>query len=160
MRAYLLTLPPVRRANRPHELPWYLRTRLAAAAWKLVNFRPGRFTADPARDASWNRGAYLVRHLGHCGECHTARNALGAVVAGEELAGNPHGPEDKAVPNITPEDRTGIGMLPDGDFAGAGMGEVIDDNTSQLTGEDRRAIATYLKALPPRPSRASAGRSP
>jgi mono/diheme cytochrome c family protein len=174
IHAYLMTLDPVRRANLPHDLPWYLRTRLAARAWQWLNFTAARFAPDPARDAAWNRGAYLVRHLGHCGECHTARNALGAVVAGEELAGNPHGPEDKAVPNITPEDRTGIGewslsdietfleigMLPDGDFAGAGMGEVIDDNTSQLTGEDRRAIATYLKALPPRPGRASAGRSP
>lgn len=168
IRAYLFSLPPVRQANRAHDLPWYLRTRLAAWAWKWLAFEPGGFVPDPARGADWNRGAYLVRHLGHCGECHTPRNLLGALRAGEELAGNPAGPEGRKVPNITPDETAGIGawslsdletfleigMLPDGDFAGSGMGQVIDENTSQLTAADRRAIATYLKALPPRPAAA------
>lgn len=162
IKAYLFSLPPVSRANRPHELPWYLRSRLAATAWKWLYFRPARFAPDPARDDTWNRGAYLVRHLGHCGECHTPRNRLGAPLAAREMGGNPEGPDDRSVPNITPHDADGIGewsvsdletfleigMLPDGDFAGAGMGQVIDDNTSQLTAEDRHAIAVYLRALP------------
>jgi mono/diheme cytochrome c family protein len=169
IRAYLFSLPPVQRANQPHDLPWYLGSRLAAAIWKLMFFRPGGFAPDARRDGDWNRGAYLVRHLGHCGECHTPRNALGALRPGEELAGNHSGPDGKKVPNITPDPDTGIGawslseietfleigMLPDGDFAGAGMGEVIDDNTSQLTAADRRAISIYLQALPARPSRAA-----
>lgn len=161
--AYLMSLAPVDRPNRPHALPWYLDTRLAARGWQWLFFRPAPFTPDASRDAVWNRGAYLVRHLGHCGECHTPRNALGALRTGQEMAGNPAGPEDRKVPNITPDERDGIGdwslsdigmfleigMLPNGDFAGAGMGQVIDDNTSQLTAEDRHAIAVYLKALPP-----------
>jgi mono/diheme cytochrome c family protein len=172
IRAYIFSLPPARHANRDHDLPWYLRSRLAARAWQWLYFRPARFLPDPQRDAPWNRGAYLVRHLGHCGECHSPRDALGAVLTDGELAGNPQGPDDKAVPNITPDERTGIGawsrseietyleigMLPDGDFAGAGMGEVIDDNTSQLSAADRTAIATYLQALPARTSRSKRAR--
>lgn len=163
IKAYLFSLPPVRQPNRPHELAWYLRSRLAATAWKWLNFEPRRFLPDPARSPEWNRGAYLVRHLGHCGECHTPRGSLGALKPGRELAGNPDGPEDRSAPNLTPDEADGIGdwsasdietfleigMLPDGDFAGAGMGEVIDENTSQLTADDRRAIATYLRSLPP-----------
>lgn len=162
IRAWLFSLPPVRKPSRAHELPWYLDTRLAARAWQWLYFEPAGFSPDPRRDELWNRGAYLVRHLGHCGECHSPRGALGALLPGQELAGNPRGPEGKSVPNITPDERTGvgawsrsdietfleIGMLPDGDFAGAGMGEVIDDNTSQLSPADRLAIATYLQALP------------
>jgi mono/diheme cytochrome c family protein len=164
LKAYLFSLAPVRRENRPHELPWYLG-QFAARAWGWLFFEPVRFVPDEARGAQWNRGAYLVRHLGHCGECHTPRNRLGALRADRELAGNPEGPEDRSVPDITPDEKDGIGawsteeietflelgMFPDGDFAGAGMGAVVDDNTSQLTPEDRHAIAVYLKSLPPLP---------
>jgi mono/diheme cytochrome c family protein len=162
IKAYLFSLEPVRRENRPHELAWYVDTRLAAAAWQLLFFDAGRFRADPGRSADWNRGAYLVRHLGHCGECHTPRNRFGATLAGEDMAGGT-GPGGKKVPNITPEPTDGIGkwsrgdlelflelgMMPDGDFAGGSMTAVIDDNTSQLTPEDRADIAVYLESLPP-----------
>lgn len=162
IKQYLFSLAPVRRANREHELDWYLFSRVAAWAWKLINFSPGRFSPDPARNADWNRGAYLVRHLGHCGECHTPRDALGKLLPARELAGNPDGPNGKKVPDITPSSDTGIGrwsdseieffleigMLPDGDFTGGAMSPVIDDNTSKLTAEDRRAIATYLRTVP------------
>jgi mono/diheme cytochrome c family protein len=163
IKTYLFTLPAVRAPNREHDLPWYLNMRLAARAWKWMFFRPEPFTADPAHDAAWNRGAYLVRHLGHCGECHTPRNRLGALMRDRGLTGNPTAPEDRRAPNITPDEEEGIGdwslsdletfletgMLPDGDFAGSGMGEVIDDNTSRLTPNDRRAVAMYLRSLAP-----------
>ena len=168
LKAWLFSVAPVRQANRPHDLPWYLRWRLAARAWQWLYFAPGRFAPDGGRDEAWNRGAYLVRHLGHCGECHTPRNLLGALLAEREMAGNPQGPEDRSVPNVTPDEADGIGewslsdletfleigMFPDGDFAGSGMGQVIEENTSRLTPEDRRAIATYLRSLPPRPGAA------
>jgi mono/diheme cytochrome c family protein len=128
--------------------------------WNLLNFSPGRFRPEAARPAAWNRGAYLVRHLGHCGECHSPRNLLGAVDDSRALAGNPSGPEGDKVPAITADPGNGIagwsldeivmfleyGVYPDGDFAGASMGSVISDNTSKLTADDRLAIATYLKA--------------
>ena len=80
-----------------------------------------------------------------------------------ELAGTAQGPDGGVVPNITPDKKTGIGkwsradledfldsgMLPDGDFAGSDMGEVIDQSTSRLTRADRRAMGEYLRSIPP-----------
>ena len=99
-----------------------------------------------------------MRHLGHCGECHSPRDFSGAVDRSQALAGNPDGPEGGKVPAITAaalddwsrgdiETYLQMGMTPDGDFVGGAMSEVIDDNTSRLTAEDRTAIATYLKSL-------------
>jgi mono/diheme cytochrome c family protein len=161
MKAYLFSLEPVEKQNREHDLPFPMSSRTAAGAWKARYFDPTRFEADPARSDEWNRGAYLVRHLGHCGECHTPRTRLGALRDTHELHGNPDGPGDEEVPNITADREDGIGswslgdieyfldigMLPDGDFTGGSMAEVIDDNTSHLTREDRLAIASYLKSL-------------
>lgn len=159
--AYLRSLKPVRQATPDHELPRYLSSRLVMFGWNLLNFSAGRFVPDGARGAAWNRGAYLVRHLGHCGECHTPRNSLGGLDGSRELAGNPAGPDGEKIPDITQHRDTGIGrwsadeivmfleygVLPDGDFAGSSMSDVISDNTSRLTPEDRQAIATYLKSL-------------
>lgn len=161
--AYLRSLAPVHSPVPPHELPWYLRWRQVMLGWNLLWFDPQPFQADQERNAEWNRGAYLVRHLGHCGECHTPRNFLGARDDSRELAGNPDGPGDENIPGIRQDREGGIGewtiddillflemgMLPDGDFAGSSMSEVIDDNTSQLTAADRRAIAVYLQSLAP-----------
>lgn len=162
MKAYLFSLEPVKNANREHDLAWYMSTRVAAGAWKKLNFEPARFIADDSKDEQWNRGAYLARHLGHCGECHTPRSDLGALQADQEYAGGQLG--DENIPNITQHRVDGIGrwsvsdieyfldigMLPDGDFAGSSMVDVIEDNTSKLTREDRLAIAAYLKSVPPR----------
>jgi len=162
IKAYLFSLDPVMQQNREHDLPWYLFSRMLAGAWKFVFFTPERFAPDANGSTNWNRGAYLVRHLGHCGECHTPRNILGAPIVDLELSGNPDGPDGKKVPNITPNKETGIGkwsadeiiffleigMLPDGDFVGESMSPVIDDNTGHLTPDDRQAIAEYLQTLP------------
>ncbi len=162
LKAYLFSVEPVRRENQEHDLWAIMSSRFAAGIWKARYFDEGRFEADPDQSDEWNRGAYLVRHLGHCGECHTPRSTLGALEADEELAGNPELTEDESAPNITPHRENGIGrwsvsdidyfleigMLPDGDFTGSSMGPVIEDNTSQLTREDRRAIAVYLKSVP------------
>jgi len=160
MKAYLFSVEPVSSARREHELAWYMSTRLAASAWKLSYFEPQRFVADASRSERWNRGAYLVRHLGHCGECHTPRGSTGASQHARELAGSV-GVDDEKIPNITPHKEHGIGkwstgdieyfldlgMLPDGDFAGSSMSRVIDDNTSKLTRDDRLAIVDYLQSV-------------
>jgi mono/diheme cytochrome c family protein len=163
LKAYLFSLDPVSNENREHDLTWYMSTRLAAGAWKLSYFDAARFEPDNEKSEQWNRGAYLVRHLGHCGECHTPRTGAGAFVADRELAGSPPAIDDgESTPNITPDREYGlgkwaeddieyfldIGMLPDGDFAGGSMGSVIEDNTSHLTREDRLAIVAYLKSVP------------
>ena len=162
LKAYLFSQAPVARPNTPHDLGFPFGFRPLLWPWKLLFFSEGRRVEDPARDAPWNRGAYLVEHLGHCGECHTPRNALGALQHDRAMAGNPSGPEGKKVPNITPQKDGGIGdwsesdltyflkigFLPDGDFAGGAMTEVIENSTSRLSDEDRGAIARYLFSLP------------
>jgi mono/diheme cytochrome c family protein len=162
IKAYLFSLDPVSKASREHDLAWYMSSRIAVGAWKELNFESARFVPDAAQDEQWNRGAYLVRHLGHCGECHTPRSTLGVLQTDLEMAGSRMG--DEKIANITQHRVDGIGrwsvrdieyfldigMLPDGDFAGSSMGAVIEDNTSKLTREDRLAIAAYLKSVPPR----------
>lgn len=166
IKAYLYSLRPVHKVVPDHDLAWYVSTRHAAGIWKFRYFTAGRFQPDPQQSPEWNRGAYLVRHLGHCGQCHTPRNSSGAFLEGRELAGSAEGPDGGSVPNITPHRDDGIGrwrardieyfldvgMLPDGDFTGGSMSDVIDDSTSKLTREDRLAIAAYLMSLPPLPS--------
>lgn len=161
--AYLQSLEPVTHEVGPHELEFPYGIRTAVWPWRWLYFEAAPFRRDPARSASWNRGAYLVRHLGHCGECHTPRNRLGARIESRHLSGNPEGPEGRRVPNITPHPEDGIGdwdrvditffletgFDPGGDVAGGGMGAVISDATSGLTDADRGAIADYLLGLEP-----------
>jgi mono/diheme cytochrome c family protein len=85
--AYLMTRRPVRATAPANTLPFPLNIRLTIAAWKLLYFRPGVYQPDPGHDAVWNRGAYLAESLGHCGACHTPRNALGAERADRHWAG-------------------------------------------------------------------------
>jgi len=165
IKAYLATLAPLTRPNREPEISFPFNFRFLLGAWKALFFEPQPFAAEPARGTDWNRGAYLVRHLGHCGECHTARNLFGARDAARELAGTLNGPDGKKVPNITPHPENGLGawrasdatyyletgFLPDGDFAGGAMVEVIESSTSQLTDADRASIWVYLLSLPPAP---------
>ena len=161
--AYLRRQTPVAQSNRPHAVPWYLRPRSLLSTWKALYFTPGAWQPRPDRDEAWNRGAYLVEAVTHCGECHTPRDALGGPRRALHLAGTREGPDDSVVPNITPDKKTGIGrwrkneiieylasgMTPEGDFAGDVMAEIIDRSTSRLTPTDRAAIATYLQSLPP-----------
>jgi mono/diheme cytochrome c family protein len=78
--AYLMTREPVRAAQPANELTFPFNIRTLLAGWKLLYFTPGAFRADPNLDAELNRGKYLAEGLGHCGACHTPRNALGAEI--------------------------------------------------------------------------------
>lgn len=163
IRTYLFSQKPVRQENKPHELKWYVRYRPAIGVWQMLFFNPGVFQPQPDRSAAWNRGAYLVTAVAHCGECHTPRNFLGGFEESLRYAGNSVGVDGDTVPNITPDKKTGIGkwsqgnlteyldtgMTPDGDYAGGAMAEEIDNSTSHLTPKDRQAIAVYIMSLPP-----------
>ncbi len=85
--AYLMAQPPVRADNRRADLAFPFSWRPLLAAWNALFHRAGPFEADPTKSAAWNRGAYLVEGLGHCGSCHSPRNALGAERGGAYLAG-------------------------------------------------------------------------
>jgi mono/diheme cytochrome c family protein len=157
--AYLRTIPPSDKASRAHELKAPYSWRWLVTPWKWLYFQPGPFKPDPASSAVVNRGAYLVQALGHCGECHTPRNALGGPDRDRRLAGG-KGPDGKGVPNLTPtrlkkwsDDELKYflttGLTPDGDVAAASMGEVVKNTTGQLTPADLAALVAYLRSLPP-----------
>ncbi|WP_316230493.1 cytochrome c [Bradyrhizobium sp. SZCCHNR1051] len=157
--AYMKTLPPVAGASRAHDMPFPFNIRRTVGVWKLLFFGDKPFAANATRPAEWNRGAYLVNTFGHCAECHSPRNALGGIVSAQRLAGGPDPEGQGFVPNITQNGLSDwsesdisyfleTGQLPDGDSAGGSMARVIR-NTSQLTPEDRKAMAVYLKSLPP-----------
>lgn len=163
LRAYLSTVRPAHKENRPHDVWFPIRWRPLLWGWKLLNFTPGEFKEDSSRSAEWNRGAYLAQALGHCEECHTPRNFLGGRQGNMAYAGTENGPEGEAVPNITPDVETGIGtwsvedvvfllktgFKPSGDDAQGLMAEMIDSGFKYLTDDDLRAIAVYLRSLPP-----------
>lgn len=162
--AYLRTLPPVRRANRPRRITVPFFESVFLPAW-LAAFSPRERPPAAAPTGGPDRGEYLVRAVAHCGECHTPRTLTMAPDTARFLAGTPNGPENSSVPNITPDRDTGIGTWseqdiawylrtgnrPDGDVAGGLMGEVIQGTTAgykDLTRDDLAAIARYLKSIP------------
>ena len=162
IKRHIFAMAPDPTPSKPHDLAFPFSQRWLMWGWKLLNFEPGASVADPTRSESWNRGAYLVTAVAHCGECHTPRGMLGELDMSRWLGGNPEGPEGAVVPNITPDRETGIGtwsasdvaflldagMLPDGDVVGGSMYPVIEDGTDSLTAADRDAIAEYLLSLP------------
>jgi mono/diheme cytochrome c family protein len=162
--AYLRSLPPVNRANQPKKIVVPLFESVFLPAW-LAAFAPKETPPPSAPSTGIPRGEYLVRAVGHCGECHTPRTMTMATDNARFLAGNSKGPEDSEVPNITPDKTTGLtwteeqiteylgtGNKPDGDVAAGLMAEMIQGTTAgykDLTRADRLAIARYLKTVPP-----------
>ena len=156
--AYLKTLPPVTGRIRGHDLPFPLNIRRTLGVWKLLFLDRRPFEPDPTQSPQWNRGAYLVNGPGHCAECHSPRNILGAIKRGKRFTGGPSPDGQGGTPNITQQklkdwtvkdiaDTLTTGMTPDADFVGGSMVEVVR-NTSQLSQADREAIASYIKSLP------------
>lgn len=157
--AYLKTLPAVKGKVRDHDVSFPFNIRRLVGGWKLLNMNGKTFEPDPKQSAAWNRGAYLVNGPAHCAECHSPRDMLGGIVKAQRFAGGPNLEGEGWVPNIT---QKGIGSysekdiaellktgdMPGGDSVGGAMRAVVR-TTSQLTDEDRTAMATYLKSLPP-----------
>jgi mono/diheme cytochrome c family protein len=162
--AYLRIVPAILRPNQPKQITLPLFESVFLPAW-LAAFAVKETAPPTAPTSGVARGEYLVRAVGHCGECHTPRGVTLAVDNTRFLAGNPKGPENSVVPNITPDKDTGLswseeqiaeymgtGNTPDGDVAGGLMGEVIQGTSvgyKDLTKADRLAIARYLKTIPP-----------
>ncbi len=165
MFAYIKTLPALDTPSAPHELKFPFSIRRGLGLWKLLFLDGKTFTPDPTKSDEINRGAYLVDGPGHCGECHTPRNAIGGLDQSRRYGGGPD-PEGKGwVPNITPH-ADGLakwsakdiayflesGFNPDYDAAGGSMADVVL-NTGKLTPEDRAAMAAYLRSLPAIPGK-------
>lgn len=149
--AYLQSLEPVSNSVPEPEVPGWL-SRWSVAGWN----RLADFTQPPYEefdDEQIARGAYLARHLGHCGECHTPRNALGIPDLTREFAGATLG--DEVIEPIDAEHLVDwtfanfdlfllLGMTPESEFVGGDMNEVIEYNTSKLTDADRDALAAFF----------------
>ena len=159
IRAYLRTLPPVVRRNRPVEFPFPLNLRVLMRAWDLLFFHPGRFRPDPKLDDVQNRGAYLVQGLAHCGACHTPRNFLGASKQREFLHGARYA--NWYALDLTPDPASGLGRIASQQIVAllhegrtsltsvtGQMPEVVHYSTQHLSGADVAAITAYLKTLP------------
>ncbi|OGA96924.1 MAG: hypothetical protein A3G27_15535 [Betaproteobacteria bacterium RIFCSPLOWO2_12_FULL_66_14] len=162
--AYLRTLPPSSRPNEAHALRFPFQWRVLVAPWKWLFFTPGAYVNDPRLTPVQSRGAYLVQAPGHCSECHTPRNFLGAPAKDRFLAGA----KDLA-PNITPtrlkkwsdselKEFLTTGVTPEFDAAAEAMDEVIRNTTSQLTPGDLDALVAYLRSVPAKPEAKQTGR--
>jgi mono/diheme cytochrome c family protein len=167
--AFLMTREPVRAATPPNRLAFPFNIRSLIGAWKRLYLEPGVFQRDPAQSAQWNRGAYLVQGLGHCGACHTPRNFLGAEKKKEFFAGGEsdgwHAPALNA-DSRAPEPWTGEylyrylrgGLAERHDVPAGPMAPVVH-NLAAVPEEDVRAIAAYVAAQmgPARPERRAGG---
>jgi mono/diheme cytochrome c family protein len=167
--AYLMTREPVHALARDNQLSFPLDQRFVIAGWKLLFLRRGSYQPDAAQSAQWNRGAYLVEGLAHCGACHTPRNALGAERASAQFAGgdveNWHAYAiNTQSPAPVPWDSDALfaylrnGWHPDHGVARGPMAQVVS-NLSEIPDGDVRAIATYMAGVfgPPTPDRKRRG---
>lgn len=146
--AYLMSLPAIRRDVPDHDLPAWQFSGMMAGWNILAGFlegTPPAVTADP----QIQRGAYLARSLGHCGECHTPRNKLGMVKNKQEFKGSEIVKADissEGLKGWTPDDFMGlleIGMTASSDFVGGEMAKVVE-HTSKLSQEDREAYTAFF----------------
>lgn len=159
IKAYLFSLKPVQNTVPDNELHFPFSIRFLVKFWNILYFDEGRFQPQPQQSESWNRGAFLVEALGHCGDCHTSRNLLmgptGDKFAGSEVEG-------WHAYNITPDVNSGIGtwsrdglvqylatgIAPNHAAAQGPMADVVQYSTRFLSENDLQAMATYLQSLP------------
>ncbi len=158
--AYLRSVPPVHQPNRPNELRFPYDNRSLILGWRTLFFNEGEYQPNPAKSAEWNRGAYLVEGLGHCGMCHTPINALGGNTASQAFQGGLIPMQNWYAPSLTSNKEAGLGdwslddivsllrtgISPRGAVYGP-MAEVTHDSLQYLDDADVRAMAIYLKSL-------------
>ena len=168
IKAYLDRVKPSDYVPPEPELPWPLGIRDGLYAWQELYFEPRRFEPDSNKSEQWNRGAYLVKGLGHCGTCHTPRNMAGAKKDEQALSGATR--LGWYAPSLRAKQDEGIGrysidalvnLMQSGQAASGGdrgapratalgpMAEVVHDSLSYMTTDDLRAMSVYMKDLPP-----------
>ena len=159
MFAWLQSLPPVASKQPAHTLQWPLGTQPALAVWRSLYFKAGSYQERASQTAEWNRGAYLVQGLGHCAACHSARNALGASGAVDDLSGGLMPVVNWTAPSLLDNAQTGLAqaslaeiqtLLKTGQsgphHTSGPMAEVVQYSTQYLSEPDLRAMAVYLKS--------------
>jgi mono/diheme cytochrome c family protein len=163
MFAWLQSLPAVHQPVRSPALDFPYSVRKSLAAWRALYFREGVYKPDPAQSPQWNRGAYLVQGLGHCNECHAARDSLGGTSGHQHLTGGQIPMQSWYAPDLSTRQNGGlqgwsardiVDLLKTGQSAkGAAFGpmaDVVATSTQHMSDDDLHAVATYLQSLPPR----------
>ena len=165
--AFLRSQVPVTQPNRPHALRFPYSLQASLAVWRALFFSPGVYEPVVERSVQWNRGAYLVRALGHCAACHSPRNAFGATRESLELSGGLIPLQNWYAPSLTSSAEAGVADWPAADVAallktgltprGAALGpmaEVVFRSTQYLDDADIAAMTEFLKSLPQTPPHA------
>jgi mono/diheme cytochrome c family protein len=158
--AYLRSVPPVHQPNRPQDLRFPYDNRSLILGWRTLFFQEGEYTPDAAKSAEWNRGAYLVEGLAHCGMCHTPINALGGNSDSQAFQGGLIPMQNWYAPSLTSNKEAGLGDwsideivdllrvgISDRGAVYGPMSEVVFHSTQYLNDGDVRAVAIYLKSL-------------
>ena len=158
--AYLRSVPPVHRPDRPNDLRFPYNNRQLILGWRTLFFNEGEYQPDPTKSGEWNRGAYLVQGLGHCAMCHSPINALGGSSESKAFEGGLIPMQNWYAPSLTSNKEAGLGEWSVGEIArllrtgvsrrGAvygPMSEVVFNSTQYLNDADLRAMAIYLKSL-------------
>ena len=167
--AFLRSQVPVTQVNRPHALRFPYSLQPSLAVWRALFFSPGVYEPVVDRSVQWNRGAYLVRSLGHCAACHSPRNAFGATRESLELSGGLIPLQNWYAPSLASSAEAGVadwstadvaallksGLTPHGAALGP-MAEVVFRSTQYLNDADVAAMAEFLKSLPQAPPHARA----
>ena len=161
--AYLMSVPPVKQKNRPHELRFPFNNRDLLIGWRTLYFKEGEYVNDSKQSAQWNRGAYLVQGLGHCAMCHTAVNALGGSSESKAFEGGMIPNQNWYAPSLTSNREAGLGNWSIKDITDllqvgvshrgtvyGPMAEVVYNSLQYLSDADVEAMAIYLKDLPKR----------
>ena len=160
LRAYLMSLAPVKAVQPPHDVPQLGLARRGVGLWKLVALRQPAFEPEPGHSPSWTRGAYLANAPGHCGECHTPKDWLRVAEPTRHMAGGPHPGGEGKVPSLRGlvarrkyKDVDDLVLaLQNGetlgyeDLSSGGMA-AIQENLARLPESDLRAISEYLLSL-------------
>ena len=162
---FMRGVSPIHQANRANEIPKLLSPRWPLAIWNALFTDSVGYVDQSGHDAVWNRGAYLVQGLGHCGACHTPRGLAFQEKALSDrnatyLAGAPL--DGWSAPSLRGDMRTGLGTWSQTDIAeflktghgsdGSAFGsmtDVVNNSTPYMSDADVTAIAVYLKSLPP-----------
>jgi mono/diheme cytochrome c family protein len=154
--AYLQTLDAASNPVETNQLPFPFNVRTSLIGWNLINFEQGEFKADPKKSEQWNRGAYLVEGLGHCGTCHTPKNLIGGDKNDQFLTGG--NLQGWVAPNITADSHSGIGSWTEEDIikylktganrfdiASGPMAEEVEHSSQHWKDDDLMAVAVFLK---------------
>lgn len=154
--AYLQTIEPSDNKVETNQLPFPFNVRTSLLGWNLLNFQEGEFKADPKKTEQWNRGAYLVQGLGHCGTCHTPKSLTGGDKNDQFLGGA--NLQTWVAPNITADAHSGIGRWSEEDIvkylktganrfdiASGPMAEEVEHSSQHWKDEDLMAVAVFLK---------------